>query len=182
MGCSSPPKSTGYYVRSKADADPALRYLSATTREAWLKAQFIRQYRVAANSGHYPRVLFKFGDNHVRRGVGTTGAWTLGTFVADLATFDGMGSVGILVVPIGSDIPDWQSLPADLRTLLPKVSPEGPILIDLAAVRPLAERLLDAAPATSREATRSLLFGFDAIVVLPGSSRASWKLTGFPPP
>ena len=32
------------------------------------------------------------------RGVGSTGAWTLGTFAADLATFNGLQAYGILVV------------------------------------------------------------------------------------
>ena len=170
------------YVRGKAEHDPALGYQNATVREAWLKAQFTRQYRAAAADGSYPRVMFKFGDNHVQRGVGTTGAWTLGTFAADLATYDGMTSVGILVVPIGSDIASWKDLPAELRPLLPSTAPAGPVLVDLAALRPVAERLLQATPSTSREATRALLFGFDAIVVLPRSAHATWQLTGFPPP
>ena len=170
------------YVRGKAEHDPALGYQNATVREAWLKAQFTRQYRAAAADGSYPRVMFKFGDNHVRRGVGETGAWTLGTFAADLATYDGMTSVGILVVPIGSDIATWKDLPARLQPLLPRIAPAGPVLVDLAALRPRAEGLLQATPAASREATRALLFGFDAIVVLPGSAHATWQLTGFPPP
>ena len=126
--------------------------------------------------------MFKFGDTHIRRGVGTTGAWTLGTFAADLAPYDGMTSVGILVVPIGSDIANWQDLPAELQPLLPRTAPVGPVLVDLAALRPRAERLLQTTPATSREATRALLFGFDAIVLLTVSARATWQLTGFPPP
>ena len=170
------------YVRGKAEHDPVLGYRNATVREEWLKAQFTRRYRAAAADGSNPRVMFKFGDNHIRRGVGTTGAWTLGTFAADLATYDGMTSVGILVVPIGSDIANWQGLPAELRPLLPRTAPVGPVLVDLAALRPRAERLLQATPATSREATRALLFGFDAIVVLPVSAHATWQLTGFPPP
>ena len=171
-----------YYVRGKAEHDPALGYLNATVRETWLKAQFTRQYRAAARSGTYPRVLFKFGDNHIRRGVGTTGAWTLGTFAADLATFDGLDSVSMLVVPIGSDIPDWQHLPEELRPYLPRAAPPGPVLIDLTALRPIATELLQAAPSTSRDAARLLLFGFDAIVVLPHSAPATWQLTGFPTP
>jgi hypothetical protein len=93
-----------------------------------------------------------------------------------------MDSYGILVVPIGSDISDWQHVPAKLRPLLPDASPDGPVLIDLAALRAHAGAVLDAAPDASREDIRSLLFGFDAIVVLPGSSPATWRVTGFPPP
>lgn len=69
------------YVRGKAEHDPALSYLNATVREAWLKAQFTRDYRAATASEPMPRVMLKFGDNHIRRGVGSTGAWTLGTFM-----------------------------------------------------------------------------------------------------
>jgi len=170
------------YVRGKAEHDPALGYLNATVREAWLKAQFTRDYRAAIASEPTPRVMFKFGDNHIRRGVGSTGAWTLGTFIADLATFDAMDAYGILVVPIGSDISDWKHLPAELRPLLPITPPTGPVLVDLAALRSHADAVISTAAADARADTRSLLYGFDAIVVLPGSSPATWKLTGFSRP
>lgn len=171
-----------YYVRGKAEHDPSLGYLNATVREAWLKSQFIMRYRAAAASASNPRVLFKFGDNHIRRGIGATGAWTLGTFAADLAAYSGMDSVGMLVLPIGSDVPDWPHLPEELRPLLPKALPSGPILIDLAELRPRSAELFRGVPARSRDATRTVLFGFDDIVVLPGSSPATWRLTGFSPP
>jgi hypothetical protein len=168
-----------YYVRAQAEHAPELTYLNGTVREAWLKAQFIRDYH---SVGGAPRALFKFGDNHIRKGVGSTGAWTLGTFAADLATFDGMDSYGILVVPIGSDIPDWRHLPAELLPLLPLERPMQPVLVDLVALRADARTYIDAAPVGARDSTRDLLFGFDAIVVLPDSARATWKLTGFAPP
>jgi hypothetical protein len=167
------------YVRAHAEHDPRLRYLSGTAREAWLKAQFIRDYRAA---GGAPRAVFKFGDNHIRRGVGTTGAWTLGTFIADLATYDGMNAYGILVVPIGAEIADWAHLPAALVPLLPPGRPAQPVLVDLAALRANAPAYVDAAPAGAQEATRQLIFGYDAIVVLPNSAPATWRLTGFAPP
>ena len=168
-----------YYVRAHAEHNPEFTYLNGTVREAWLKAQFSRDYRAV---GGAPRVLFKFGDNHIRRGVGSTGAWTLGTFAADLATFDGMEAYGVLVVPIGSDVPDWRHLPAELVPLLPLERPTQPVLVDLAALRPSARTCIAAASPQAREATRELLFGFDAIAVLPDSAPATWKLTGFTPP
>jgi len=171
-----------FYVRAHAEHDAAFTYLNGTVREAWLKAQFIRDYRAAAGAGNLPRALFKFGDNHIRRGIGSTGAWTLGTFAADLAIFDNMDAYGILVVAVGSNVPDWAQLPAELRPLLPHVQPAGPELIDLAAIRPHAEAIIAGATATSREETRAVLFGFDAIVVLPNSGPATWRLTGFPSP
>jgi hypothetical protein len=171
------------YVRAEADHSPALHYQNGTVREAWLKAQFTRDYRAAsASPGGLPRALFKFGDNHIRRGVGSTGAWTLGTFVADLATFDSMAAYSILVVPIGSDVHDWQHLPMELRSLLPDALPAGPVLIDLAALRPNADAIVNSSPIDAREATRATLFGFDAIVVLPDSAPATWHLTGFRTP
>lgn len=114
-----------YYVRAESDKDAALHHRNCTVREAWLKTQFTHDYRAAAASEVLPRALFKFGDNHIRRGIGSTGAWTLGTFVAGLATFDEMEAYGILVVAIGSDVPDWKHLPAELRPLLPATRPAG---------------------------------------------------------
>ena len=168
-----------YYIRAHTEHNPEFTYLNGTVREAWLKAQFSRDYRTI---GGEPKALFKFGDNHIRRGVGSTGAWTLGTFVADLAIYDGMDAYGVLVVPIGSDVPDWRHLPAEMVPLLPSERPTEPTLIDLTALRPNARKYIDAAPVETREATRELLFGFDAIVVLPDSGPATWKFTGFHPP
>ena len=168
-----------YYIRGQSEHDPEFTYLNGTVREGWLKAQFTRDYR---GVGGETKALFKFGDNHIRRGVGSTGAWTLGTFIADIATYDGMQAYSILVAPIGGDVPDWRHLPAEMAALLPTERPAEPTLIDLTALRPKAQEYVDAAPVEAREATRELLFGFDAIVILPDSRHATWKLTGFPPP
>jgi hypothetical protein len=168
-----------YYMKAHADHEPSGTYLNGTVREAWLKSQFTRDYRTA---GGLPRALFKFGDNHIRRGVGSTGAWTLGTFAADLATFDGMDAYGVLVVAIGSNIPDWSHLPSELAPLLPAERPTSPVLIDLAALRPEAKAFIDKAAPAARDDTRGILFGFDALVVLPDSAPATWRLTGFSAP
>ena len=168
-----------YHIRAHEDHDPSGIYFNGTVREAWLKSQFIRDYRAA---GGAPRALFKFGGNHMRRGVGSTGAWTLGTFAADLATFDGMEAYGILVVAIGSNIPDWSHLPPELAPLLPSERPSTPVLVDLSALRPEAKAYIDRATPGAREETRALLFGFDALVVLPDSAPATWHLTGFMTP
>jgi len=169
-----------YHVKAHAAHNPAFTYSSGTIREAWLKSQFIRDYRA---TGATPRVLFKLGANHIGRGVGTTGAWTLGTFAADLATYNGMDAYGILVIAIGGDnIHDWRDLPAEIVPLLPPDRPTEPILVDLTALRPSAQRYIDASPAEARGATAHLLYGYDAIVVLPQSAPATWTLTGFTQP
>lgn len=172
----------GYYIRAHAEHDPAFTYLNGTVREAWLKAGFVAAYRpAAACGGPLPRALFKFGDNHVRRGVGSTGAWTLGTFASELAAFDSASAYGILVVPIGTAISDWSHLPDELKPLLPASRPPGPVLVDLTALRPRAQAVVATAPAAVREQVRAMLFGFDGIVVLPDSAPATWRLTGFGP-
>ena len=168
-----------YYIEAHVDHDPSGTYFNGAAREAWLKSQFTRDYR---NVGGSPRALFKFGGNHIRRGVGSTGAWTLGTFAADLATFNGLDAYGVLVVAIGSNIPDWSHMPAELLPLLPTKRPAGPVLVDLSALRPEAEAFINRATPGAREGTRGILFGFDALVVLPDSAPATWRLTGFAPP
>jgi hypothetical protein len=171
-----------YYIRAHTEHDPAFTYLNGTVRESWLKAQFIHDYRANAIAGNLPRALFKFGDNHIRRGIGSTGAWTLGTFATDLATFNGMDAYSILVVAIGSNVPDWAHLPPELRPILPTKLPGGPELIDLKIIRPHADAVIADAEIVSREETRAVLFGFDAIILLPNSGPATWLFTGFPPP
>ena len=59
--------------------------------------------------------------------------------------------------------------------------PGGPVLVDLATLRLHADAMLAGVDASARDQVRALLFGFDAIVVLPDSAPATCRLTGFAP-
>ena len=125
---------------------------------------------------------FKFGGNHMMRGLGSTGAWTLGGLLHDLAALNGATAYGVCVFAVGGSTPDWAQAPDLLRPLLPAARPREAVLIDLQALRPIAQAYVDQASAESRNALHDLIFGYDALVVLPNSRAASWRLTGFSNP
>ena len=171
------------YVRARTEHAPSLGYANGVAREDWLKQGFLAHYRAAlASTGAPPHALFKFGGNHMTRGLGTTGAWTLGGLVHDLAALNGETAYGVCVFAVGGSTPDWAQAPDLLRPLLPDARPIGPVLIDLQALRPQAQAYVDQASAESRTALHDLIFGYEALVVLPDSQAASWRLTGFAAP
>ncbi len=54
-------------------------------RERLMKQQFLVHYRQASAQGSPPKVLFRFGRNHLHRGYDARGISTLGNFIAEFA-------------------------------------------------------------------------------------------------
>lgn len=66
-------------------------YLANLRRETRMKRLFLDQYRAAERrDGAAPKVLFKFGSNHLERGLSSTHVPSLGNFVEEM----GLGSFG----------------------------------------------------------------------------------------
>jgi len=171
-----------YYRRAK-EGEPVGLY-NNTLREAWLKDGFIAHYRRAAATGGtpegvFPKAFFKFGANHVIRGLNFTGAYSLSTFAHELAIYDGAEAYGIEIVAVGgvteaADFPWLKGLIAAL--------PPGPVVIDTQSLRAQWKLLADGLSAEDRDMFRMQLFGFEAIVYFPDSRKASFRLTGFSSP
>ena len=150
-------------------------YESNREREENMKTLFMRGYRAAERSEHaLPKVLLKFGHWHLYRGMNLGSVFTLGNFVSDLATSNGMQSFGIAVL-----LDDGAGSSRDLLKRAPWAKPfvdasSGPwTVIDLRPMRPYAH---DRRLGTIDPELWRLLFGFDAVLVGHGAHAAT------PPP
>lgn len=60
--------------------------------------------------------------------------------------------------------------------------PTTPVVIDLRALRPYARDFTSQVAAADQWQLRDFIHSTDALVILPGSRKATWDLTGFPAP
>lgn len=167
-----------YSYNRRALAGEFVGLYNNSEREARFKRLFARHYRELARNGHLPRVMFKFGGWHMYRGKSPGQAYTIGNFAHELAIFNGMKAYGISVLPIGGH-GTWADVPAWMRPLLPPEPPKTTVLIDLRALHPYVRLLRENVAAGEQWQLRDFLLGFDALVILPDSAKASWELTGF---
>lgn len=168
-----------YYRR--AEAGEMVGLYNNTVREDWLKRGFLARYRAAARGGKLPKAFFKFGSWHMIRGRNPGGAWTTSNLAHEFATANGKVGYGIDVVAYGG-YSAYADAPAWLRPLLPPAPPETPVLIDLKPLRPIARLFTEQVEEKHRPRLRDEINGFEALVVLPNSAKATWELTGFPVP
>lgn len=152
-----------------------------TEREALFKRHYTRRYKAAAQGTEPLKAMFKFGAWHMYRGKSPGQAYTIGSFAHEHAIWSGLDAYGLYVIALGGH-GSWADIPAWLRPLLPADPPKGPLLIDLRPLKPYGRPLRESVAEADQWQLRDLLQGFDAIVILPGSRKATWELTGFPPP
>lgn len=160
-----------------------------TQRQGWAsnqrRAQFnrrnVRRYLHAEPDA---KVLFKFGSSHMVRGLSHTQVLDIGTAVSEMAEDRGEKSFHVFVLPgAGRQVAqfnpsDWRYNPSDAGTyedegmtpLLAAAYPDAFTLIDLRPIRPLVfgarHKALDA------DLVR-VIHGFDALLVLSGSTASS---------
>jgi hypothetical protein len=77
------------------------RLLASMRREAVMKEFFLAHYRAA---GGKPRVIAVFGQNHLHRGIDRRGVSTLGNFIAELASAEGVQSFHVVLFAAGGKI------------------------------------------------------------------------------
>ena len=168
-----------YYRR--AEAGEMVGLYNNTVREDWLKRGFIARYRSVAKTGRLPKAFFKFGSWHMIRGRNPGGAWTTSNLAHEFAIANGREGYGIDVVAYGG-YSAYADAPAWLRPLLPATPPETPVLIDLQPLRPMGRLFTEQVEEKHRPRLRDEIHGFEALVILPNSGKATWELTGFPVP
>ena len=164
-----------YILRARAGERTGL--YNNTVREDWFKQGFMAHYRVAAAKGAPPKVFAKFGAGHMYRGRGLLSAWTIGNFLHEFAISNGKDAFGMYVMAVKED--GWAGEDVWLNPILPKDAPAGPIVIDLAALRPVAAAYTAGLSDKDAQSLLDLIHGYEALVVLPHSQPASWTLTGF---
>ena len=152
-----------------------------TEREALFKRGFVRHYRAEAKGNKPLKAMFKFGDWHMYHGKSPGQAYTIGNFAHEFAIWNGMEAYGIAVMPFGG-YDDWKDVPAWMKPLLPAQLPQTPQLIDLRPLKPYGRPFRTGVADADQWEQRDFLQGYDAIVILPHSKKATWDLTGFPVP
>jgi len=152
-------------------------YAANLERETLMKRLFLARVQEAeARDGKAPKVLFKFGANHMMRGLSTTHVPSLGSFVADFAlarrgtTF----SVLLLCGP-GTKAGDFQgnegdcefSVPTAFPDLVAHVDAKHPTLFDLRVWKDKPKRWAHLSPDV-----REMVWAYDSILFVPNGKPA----------
>ena len=137
-----------------------------------MKDNFFQYYHSAVMGGEaIPKVLFKFGSNHMQRGLTPVNVFDLGNMANELATQNGLHSVHILINGLKGEthhplqgkqaFDQWEDLDPHFQIALEGVRPSSNWqLIDL---RPLRQMRLKEADADLKR----IIFGFDFWIVVP---------------
>jgi hypothetical protein len=156
------------------------RYQANSEREEYMKACFMEHYRRADSVDHVPpRVLMKFGHNHLVRGFGYTNLQSLGDFVSEFAVAGGGHSFHLAVFPHNDsgygNLASWTDSTPQLLASHAKTSEWT--VIDLRALRSVYDRILSSSlsPAQSDNLHR-WVFGFDAALFIGGAHPGSYTL------
>jgi hypothetical protein len=149
-------------------------------RALLLKQNFIANYQQLAKTSERPRVLLKFGNNHLYKGFDESNLSNLGNFVTEFA--DGLGSSSLHIEVLGIRGEDEEevglgrpdkAIARDLNagppgSLVAETSPGTWTVFDL---RPLRVQF-DTFGHVDRELER-LIFGYDVLVVIPAVTAAT---------
>lgn len=149
------------------------------------KRNLLRHWRAARAEGRTPRPMFKFGANHMLRGLSVTETFDLGTMVPELMAFEGGSAFSLLVLqgagsPVAAFDPSaWtyrvgepsNTYAFGLDPVAGQAFADGFTVFDL---RPLRSLLSGGGRSASvdRELAR-VVHGFDALAVLTGSTPSS---------
>ena len=164
------------FNRRAGEGEPVGLY-NNTEREALFKRHFMKNYRQAQKNGvALPKAFFKFGAWHMYRGKSPGSAYTIANFAHEFAISNGMEGYGMMVLAPHAD-ERWEELDAWMRPILPAARPEGPVLIDLRPLKPYQRKLVPLVVEKDQWLLRDTLQGFDAIVILPNSRKATHELT-----
>jgi hypothetical protein len=170
--------------RLNADGSPDSNRLRAIL----MKRHFLPKYLALQAKQASPRVLFKFGDNHVGKGFNVLQQLDIGDFVAELADSEQAQSLHILVLgargthagftgvgkPLAhepfvmTDDPDYKWLELAVADLLPQNSDAKAQVLTLFDLRKLRFHGIDFSPEWRRA-----VYGYDLLVLIPELTPAS---------
>ena len=148
-------------------------YAANLEREALMKRTFLTLYRAAGA----PKVFFKFGANHMMRGLSSTHVPSLGNFAADLAASEGKSAFHVLILCgpgtkagglMGNAANCSLDLTKDFPDLISKVDAKQMTLFDLAPWKDKPRRW-----AHLSEDVRAMIWAFDAMLFVPNGKPAT---------
>ncbi len=157
-------------------------YESNCTRAEMMKRYFMKYYSAAKAKGESPKVMFKFGANHIYRGLNGLNVFDIGNFISELASQEGTSSFHMYVIgrkgtqnrsnPFSKSDDDKfaEYDPAsyldkiDFSTVLQATPTTDWAVID---VRPLRKLLFSKQLKTLPKGIEKLIWSYDAILVIP---------------
>lgn len=163
------------YVHDIAAQHGALTgYAANSDRERLMKTQFMAEYRRAQAAGDsLPRVLLKVGAAHGALGLTPSALTSLGTFVHELATANGMESFHLAAWLVNKPGTYWSLSESPGYELLAKQgSTDAWTIVDLRPLRPLlhAGRLAAVTPQL-----RTTIASYDAVLLIGSGRRGSYE-------
>jgi hypothetical protein len=162
-------------------------WASSDRRAQWMRNGFAEQLRAEQKRGSQPKVMMKFGYNHMIRGENYVNIFDLGSIPDEVAALDGSRAFHIIVLPgpgsrqavlgagrsfnsVSSDeFDEFRSGDQRLTRVLSNATATGHEVIDLRALRPLAVRGLES---WNSDVVRTIL-GYDAAVIWKGAHASS---------
>lgn len=142
-------------------------YPANLTRENYMKTLFLAAFqRAEERDGEPPRVYFKFGANHMMRGLSQTNVPALGNFLVEWGRTRNLDVVNVMIDCLGGEqisdprtgeIGPCSSYLLEEDSLIHAAAGDAPlVLIDLRPLRALIR------PSTEiDDGSRALIFGFD---------------------
>jgi len=158
-------------------------YESNAQRAGLMKKHFMSYYKQALEQGgNPPKVLFKFGVYHIKRGRSYTNVYDIGNLAAELAQANDSPSFHLFVIAaagtqnaylpfVANEADKNKKIDAvatydfvDLKPFLAASDEQLWTVFDLRPLRPLlhAQKLGSLAPST-----KELIWGYDAVLVIP---------------
>ena len=156
-------------------------------RSQWMRSNLASLLRGDEKNGLPPKVMLKFGYNHVIRGANYINVFEIGAMADEVAAMSGDRAFHILVLPgqgsrqavlgpgrsfvsVSSDeFDDFQAGDQRIARVLPNPNATGHEVIDLGALRPLARRGLES---WNSDVVRTI-HGYDAAVIWKGAHASS---------
>lgn len=151
-------------------------YAANLERENLMKRTFLARLKEAEARGPSPKVLFKFGANHMMRGLSTTHVPALGNFVSDYALSRGQETFHLLVLCgpgtkagdfSGNEAPCGFSIEESFPDLAAHIDPLKPTLFDL---KPWKDKWRRWAHLSAD--VKELLWAYDAVLFVPNGKPA----------
>jgi hypothetical protein len=162
-------------------------WASSERRAEWNRNNLVARLKEEEGRGSRPKVMLKFGYNHMIRGANYVNMFDLGAMTNEVAALSGDRAFHILVLPgpgsrqavlgpgrtfnsVASDeFDEFQAGEQRLTRVLPNANATGHEVIDLRALRPLAMRGLEA---WNPDVVRTI-YGYDAAVIWKGAHASS---------
>ena len=170
-----------------ATARTGTAYASSQQRAQWNRKNLAERLREEQRRGALPKVMLKFGYNHMIRGANYVNTFDLGAMANEVAAFNGGSAFHIIVLPgpgsrqavlgpgrsfvsvASDDFDEFRSGEQRLTRVLSNANAAGHEVIDLRALRPLAMRGLEG---WNPDLVRTI-HGYDAAVIWKGAHASS---------